>query len=411
MTHQSNYALDRLGVYAFESLVNFVQCYTRLEIRYLPPSHAANLYFALYPNETEPIWTNPCDDKNHLQLWSPNKTCSFLPDLLIVGPQKTGSTALHLFMSLHPRVQSSMPTKHGFEEVQFFTDKRMYRKGLDWYLSLFPTTPPFQHLNTTTSANVRKTLIDYSDDHDDVGKPEDYVSDKSLATEPYKKPLDRAEYVIFEKSATYFDNELAISRIKALLPRTKIVILIEDPARRAYSWYQHQKAKNNRLAVNSSFYEILTSEDPKYKSLRNRCLHPGQYAQHIDKWLMLYPASSLHFVDSQQLRNDPASVMNDLQAFAKIEPVVDYNKLLKFDRNKGFYCPVDEYSKRLHCLGKSKGRKYDEMDEKSKHYLSSYFRSHNLRLLNVLKHLGAKVPTWLQHEFTNVKSDIKGNQK
>ena len=42
------------------------------------------------------------------EIWSAEKTCGRLPDFVIVGPQKTGTTALHWFLSLHPKILSSM---------------------------------------------------------------------------------------------------------------------------------------------------------------------------------------------------------------------------------------------------------------------------------------------------------------
>ena len=42
----------------------------------------------------------------------------------------------------------------------------------------------------------------------------------------------------FEKSANYFDNEFTPQRMFALLPNAKIVVILAEPARRAYSWYQ-----------------------------------------------------------------------------------------------------------------------------------------------------------------------------
>ena len=70
---------------------------------------------------------------------SPNKSCSWMPNMLVIGPQKTGSTALHAFLNLHTSVTTSLPSKDTFEEVQFF-NSRNYGKGLDWYESCFPPT-------------------------------------------------------------------------------------------------------------------------------------------------------------------------------------------------------------------------------------------------------------------------------
>lgn len=69
MTHQSNYANDRLAPFTFERLFQFVQRHTNLQLRFatsddptespqLGPLRLANLYFAMHPEEqTEPLWT------------------------------------------------------------------------------------------------------------------------------------------------------------------------------------------------------------------------------------------------------------------------------------------------------------------------------------------------------------------
>lgn len=43
---------------------------------------------------------------------------------------------------------------------------------------------------------------------------------------------------MFEKSANYFDTEVAPKRAAALLPRAKILAVLINPSDRAYSWYQ-----------------------------------------------------------------------------------------------------------------------------------------------------------------------------
>lgn len=56
MTHLSNYGNDRLGLYTFESLVKFVQCWTNLKLQTLPPVQLADRYFHLFPEESAPLW-------------------------------------------------------------------------------------------------------------------------------------------------------------------------------------------------------------------------------------------------------------------------------------------------------------------------------------------------------------------
>ena len=56
MTHMSNYGNDRLGLYTFESVIKFVQCWTNLQLKSLPPLELSKLYFKMYPDEKDPVW-------------------------------------------------------------------------------------------------------------------------------------------------------------------------------------------------------------------------------------------------------------------------------------------------------------------------------------------------------------------
>ncbi|XP_059867826.1 bifunctional heparan sulfate N-deacetylase/N-sulfotransferase 4 isoform X2 [Delphinus delphis] len=189
MTHLSNYGNDRLGLYTFVNLANFAQSWTNLKLQTLPPVQLAHKYFELFPEQKDPLWQNPCDDKRHKDIWSREKTCDHLPKFLVIGPQKTGTTALYLFLLMHPSIISNLPSPKTFEEVQFFNGNN-YHKGIDWYMEFFPT-------------------------------PSNITSD-----------------FLFEKSANYFHSEEAPKRAASLVPKAKIITILIDPSDRAYSWYQ-----------------------------------------------------------------------------------------------------------------------------------------------------------------------------
>jgi len=57
MTHLSNYGNDRLALYTFESVFKFAQCWTNLRFQTVPPQQLARIYFDLYPNEKDAIWS------------------------------------------------------------------------------------------------------------------------------------------------------------------------------------------------------------------------------------------------------------------------------------------------------------------------------------------------------------------
>uniref|UniRef100_A0A8D1BH84 [heparan sulfate]-glucosamine N-sulfotransferase n=1 Tax=Sus scrofa TaxID=9823 RepID=A0A8D1BH84_PIG len=352
MTHLSNYGNDRLGLYTFESLVRFLQCWTRLRLQTLPPVPLARKYFDLFPQERSPLWQNPCDDKRHKDIWSKEKTCDRLPKFLIVGPQKTGTTAIHFFLSLHPAVTSSFPSPSTFEEIQFFNGPN-YHKGIDWYMDFFPV------------------------------------------------PSNASTDFLFEKSATYFDSEVVPRRGAALLPRAKIITVLTNPADRAYSWYQHQRAHGDPVALNYTFYQVISASSQAplaLRSLQNRCLVPGYYSTHLQRWLTYYPSGQLLIVDGQELRTNPAASMESIQKFLGITPFLNYTRTLRFDEDKGFWCQGLEGGK-TRCLGKSKGRRYPDMDTESRLFLTDFFRNHNLELSKLLSRLGQPVPSWLREEL------------
>ena len=56
-------------------------------------------------------------------------------------------------------------------------------------------------------------------------------------------------------------------------------------------WFQHMRAHEDSVALQYSFYEVVTAKDeaPRaLRDLRHRCLNPGLYSQHLERWLDYY---------------------------------------------------------------------------------------------------------------------------
>jgi hypothetical protein len=87
-------------------------------ILFLVYRQLADKYFQLFPDEQAATWSNPCEDRRHLDIWSDKKSCRRLPHFLLIGPQKTGTTALHAFLQSHPSIRANYPSAQTFEEIQ-----------------------------------------------------------------------------------------------------------------------------------------------------------------------------------------------------------------------------------------------------------------------------------------------------
>jgi hypothetical protein len=59
-----------------------------------------------------------------------------LPNLVVIGAQKCGTSSLHRYLDLHPEISMSRP-----KELNFFIEQLNWPKGLDWYTRHFRDAP------------------------------------------------------------------------------------------------------------------------------------------------------------------------------------------------------------------------------------------------------------------------------
>ena len=63
------------------------------------------------------------------------KRAGALPNLIVIGGLKCGTTSLHHYLNLHPQVAMSRP-----KELNFFVAELNWELGADWYASHFDRT-------------------------------------------------------------------------------------------------------------------------------------------------------------------------------------------------------------------------------------------------------------------------------
>jgi len=243
-----------------------------------------------------------------------------LPDGLIIGVQKAGTTSLYRYLRRHPGIAGVIlrpdALPHHSKEVHFFDSN--HQKSVRWYRAQFPKR-------------------------------------------------SEGKFVI-EATPNYIHPRPA-SRMHALLPEAKLVLSLRDPADRAYSRYQHllRLPRTEHLLregeVLLSFRECVDRllGGNKLKGDANRLLTSGHYAEELSHLYTLYPREQVHIVNFAELGQDPARVVAGILEFFELPP-----------EDLGPYDPI-------HVGGYT-----ERMDAETEARLREYFAPHNARLEELL---------------------------
>ncbi|HEX2370364.1 MAG TPA: sulfotransferase [Acidimicrobiia bacterium] len=211
-----------------------------------------------------------------VSLRRPTSRWRALPDLLVIGVQRGGTSSLYRYLGAHPQVVPSLR-----KEVEFFT--RRYTEGAGWYLAHFP--------------------------------------------------LRRRGTITFEADPYYMFHPLAAGRAAALVPGARLVVMLRDPVKRAFSHWQH----NRRLGVEPlEFAAALEAEperlageeermmaDPGYDPWNHNMLSyagRGRYAIQLKKWLEHYPEEHLLVIRSEDFYTDTPAALDLVVSFLQLEP-------------------------------------------------------------------------------------------
>jgi hypothetical protein len=225
-----------------------------------------------------------------------------LPDFIVIGAQKAGTSSMFSYLRQHPQVSRPM-----YKEIYYFD--RHYSRGLSWYRCNFP---------------ARATL--------------DKMSDR------YGR-----RHVTFEATATYIFDANAPRRIAQDLETNRFVALLRNPIDRAISnyWHARRQGLETRALKPAMEAELEACDTAAAEPPRRGYLDRGIYHRAVARWLDHFPRESMLLIQSEKMFADPASVMARVFAFLDLEPFagIDYAPL-----NTGDYVESDDEVRRL--LGK-----------------------------------------------------------
>jgi hypothetical protein len=204
-----------------------------------------------------------------------------LPNCLILGAQKAGTSSLYHYLIQHPQAHQSLK-----KEVHFFSGGLQenidtYEKGERWYRAHFP---------------LQSTMK---------------VGDIAIDATPM-----------------YLFHPQAPARINAMLPNAKLIILLRNPVERAISHYFHvQRHGFEPLTIaqafadeNSRLQKISASshfKDPAYRlfSYQQR----GLYLAQIKRYQTLFPAEQILIMNSDELFQQPQQSLKKVFCFLGID--------------------------------------------------------------------------------------------
>lgn len=229
---------------------------------------------------------------------------NFSGNLFIVGTQKGGTGSLYSYLENHPQLACG-----DVKEIHFFDREKNFAQGDDYYRSFFPV------------CSRNRTSLDAT-----------------------------PKYLYYSRGA---------ERIYEYSPNAKIVILLREPVSRAFSafnmyqqifnlkWFRKavkganqdwidflSPLLNDNETLGIDYFlekeiEIIKSggsaEEP---SLIRR----GIYAPQIERYVKLFGQNNVLIIFSDDLKNNPGSVVDKVLSFAALEPMLNDEYPLKHVR-------------------------------------------------------------------------------
>lgn len=164
-----------------------------------------------------------------------------LPNFLVIGAMKAGTTSLYHYLQAHPQVY--MPP---VKELAFFAEGSNWRRGLDWYRKQFVSADP-----NAIAIGEASTLYT-------------------------KYPRHRG----------------VPQRIAAHIPEARLIYVIRDPIVRIRSHYQHRVTQGSERTP----FEEAVFENPIYVDC-------SRYALQIEQYMGYFPREQLLVITSEDLRD------------------------------------------------------------------------------------------------------------
>lgn len=196
-----------------------------------------------------------------------------LPNFIIIGAAKSGTTAIYHYLKQHPQVYMS-PKK----ETNFFA--------------------------------LEGEKLNYKEPGVDLAKknPVDNITD-------YRKLFQgvSSEIAIGEASPWYLYNAKVPERIKNYLPKAKLIAILRNPADRAYSHFSDFRLDGKEHC--SDFAQVLQDEETRKRENWHPLWHykqMGFYYVQLKRYFDLFDRKQIRVYLYEDFKSDPLGLMKNL---------------------------------------------------------------------------------------------------
>jgi hypothetical protein len=250
------------------------------------------------------------------RLWIASARARILPDFIIIGAQRAGTTSLFYYLRIHPDVRRPLSRDGSVfwpKELHFFDE--YYGRGLDWYRRFFP-----------------------------------------LAAERRVARMRGRDLVAGEATPYYLFHPAVPERVAASVPDVRLIALLRDPIERAYSHYQLMRRTGREKL---SFADAIAVEEKRLadmdltgeeqaKNARGDRLHHhhrhraymsrGLYADQLARWYAHFPREQLMVIRAEDFLSRPTEIYADVLQFLGLR---EWQPAEFTQRNRGSYAPID----------------------------------------------------------------------
>lgn len=206
-----------------------------------------------------------------------------LPDFVIIGAQRCGTTSLYEYLVADPGVRRALTKEVRFVDVN-------HGRGEAWYRAHFPTRRSLRGNGGTASLTG-------------------------------------------EASPDYLWYPEAPRRLRAVAPEANLIVVLRDPVERAYSHYWHQRRRGFEPLSFAEAIEVESARcgEPEETAAgragpmdhaRHHFAYVGRglYAPQLERWLAEYPRSQMLILESDDLFGRPGAVVARAHEFLGLAP-------------------------------------------------------------------------------------------